>query len=203
MAYDNAGPITLTAGEALAINRLVKLDSSGNAVYADAADNAIGVTTRPAASAELVPVMLLSNVGAFKVCAAGAIAVGAAIYAAADGKVNDVDGGVLIGHALQAATGDGHVITVSYTNAQVARISFTITSTEAALNSNNGQYSHVTGWGAAPSAVSVMVLTTSTLLAKTAYAVDITTTPGTIIVKGVAAGTQLDAGDIVHIIAAR
>ncbi len=202
MGFENpGGVITLTAGEALAERRRVKLDSSSNAVYADAQDNAIGVTTRPAASGERVSVQLLNIGGAVKVTALSSMSAGAKLYGADDGKVNDAEnasGGVFFGYALEAATADGQMIGAVPTGPEVVRGSFTITATEAALNSGDGQYSIETDWGHAPSAVCVMVLDSADKRQNAGYIIDTTTTPGTVIVKGISGGLQLDAGDIVN-----
>jgi predicted RecA/RadA family phage recombinase len=78
---------------------------------------------------------------------------------------------------------------------------FVITSTEAALNSNNGQVDFDTGFGVAPRAYGVRVLTASTRVEKTAFTSSLLTSTdaGKIRVQGVAAGTQLDANDIVMV----
>lgn len=114
MGYGNVTAVTLTAAEALADRRRVKLDSSGNVVYADAADLGIGVTQRPAANAESVAVLADQIHAAVKVTAAGVIAKGAKVYAAADGKVSATAAGVFLGYALEAATADLHQIAVLF-----------------------------------------------------------------------------------------
>lgn len=83
----------------------------------------------------------------------------------------------------------------------IASVDFTITSTEAALNSTNGEYTFDTGFGAVPTAFTVVVKTSGTGVVKTGYIQDALSggSAGQIRVRGVAAGTQLDAGDIVEI----
>lgn len=83
---------------------------------------------------------------------------------------------------------------------RVFATAFTVTSIEAAANSNNGRVDFVTGFGAAPAAVSVMVLTASTGVAKSGFVVSFPAA-GTVRVDGVAAGVQVDANDVVHITA--
>jgi len=75
-----------------------------------------------------------------------------------------------------------------------------VTSGEAAANSTNGRVDFVTGFGVDPVGLSVMVLTSSTGVAKAGFVVSFPTA-GTVRVDGVAAGVQVDAGDIICIIA--
>lgn len=105
LAHINNGPFTLTSGEALAAARLVKISSS-TAIYADAGDEPIGITTEAVASGALSAIRPL-NGGIQTVTASKAISSGAAIYAANDGKVSDAAVGKQLGIALAAATGDG------------------------------------------------------------------------------------------------
>lgn len=115
--YTEAGVKAFVAGGALAQHLRVKL-STGKLAVAGAADGdhvALGTIVQEAfADGEVVPVRLRSAQGTFKAIAAGAIAVGAAVYSAADGKVNDVQaqGAFYVGNALEAASGDGSVIEV-------------------------------------------------------------------------------------------
>jgi len=104
--------ITLTAGEALAANRRVRL-SSGTAVYADAGERCIGVTQAGAANGDPVAVKLWAQSGTVEVEATGAITAGTAIYGTADGKIDDaVAGGPQIGVAKTAASGAGGLVEV-------------------------------------------------------------------------------------------
>jgi len=114
MSVQNEGVKPFTAGEALEAYRRVKLSSaSGTQVeYADAGQDAIGITQRKEASGANVAVALLSKSRTFKAVASEAISVGAVLYGAADGKVSDTVSGMPIGVALAAASGDGSVIEV-------------------------------------------------------------------------------------------
>jgi hypothetical protein len=105
LAFVNDGPFTLTAGEALAAVRFIKLSAS-TAVYADAGDEPIGVTTQAVASGAMSACRPL-NGGIQTVTASKAISAGAALYVAADGCVSDAAVGKQIGIALGAATGAG------------------------------------------------------------------------------------------------
>lgn len=80
-----------------------------------------------------------------------------------------------------------------------------VDSTMAAANSNDGQVDFVTGFGATDYVAVVQVRTVTTGRIKSAYDVLKGTggSAGTLSVKGVAAGTQLDAGDIVSLVAHR
>lgn len=115
MAVTNDGIKTFTAGEALAANRRVKLSaSSGTQVeYADAGDRGIGSTIEAADSGDHVAILLDGFPGTRKATVAGAVEVGDTLYAAADGKVNDVaTGGLGLYRALEAGSADGAQIEV-------------------------------------------------------------------------------------------
>ena len=114
MAY-NEGVRSYTAGEALAINRRVKIDSGTvttppEVVYADAGDQHIGVTERAAGSGETVSVKLRNFPGTQEVVAADSFAIGATLYGANDGMVSDSSSGSAIGIAHEAATALNDVI---------------------------------------------------------------------------------------------
>ena len=81
-----------------------------------------------------------------------------------------------------------------------ASVDFTITSTEAALNSTFGEYTFDTGFGAAPFAFTVVVKLAATGATKAGFIQDALTggDAGKIRIRGLT-GTQLDAGDIVEI----
>jgi len=96
----NEGIKTFTAGEALAARRRVKLKSGTTStppeiMYADSDEAHIGITEYAVASGEAVSVKLKNCAGTFEVeCLAGtAIAIGTALYGAADGIVTDTDPG--------------------------------------------------------------------------------------------------------------
>jgi hypothetical protein len=123
-------PITLVAGAALAANRRVKL-SSGQAVYSGAGEDFIGVTEQAAASGSPVSIRLIGD-GTLKAECAGAVTAYAAVYGAADGKIDDTASGKCIGFAQETGA-DGRVIEVvpTYAGPQAAL-------TSAALTDNSG-----------------------------------------------------------------
>jgi len=102
---------TFVSGEALATRRRVKL-SGATVVYADAGEDAIGVTEYAVAITTQVAVRMINDAGTFEVTAAGIISAAAAIYGAADGKISATPSGPIIGHAIEAATADGDQIEV-------------------------------------------------------------------------------------------
>ena len=114
MQENDTGLRDFTAGEALAIYRRVKLDSSQQAVYADADDVGIGTTINAAASADSVTVKLWNYPGTRKMTCSAAVDIGDTLYGADDGKVNDVatTDGPSVGTALQAGSANAAVIEV-------------------------------------------------------------------------------------------
>lgn len=124
----NEGTKTFTAGAALEAKRRVKIKSGTTTTppeveYAGAGEQHIGITEYAVASAELVAVKLRTAPGTHEMTAAGAFALGATLYGAANGKVDDASSGTAIGKALEAATADGDI---------VEGIDFTVISTTAA-----------------------------------------------------------------------
>lgn len=109
MSQSNNNPKTLTSGEALASYRLVKLSGS-TVIYADAGEQAVGITNADYASGEHTAFDVINKSGTVKLTASGAIAAGAPIYQGDDGKVTATPNGAAIGFALEAATADGDVI---------------------------------------------------------------------------------------------
>jgi len=107
---------TYTAGEALAKKRRVKIKTGTTTnppevIYADAGEEGIGFTDyAQATSGGLVAVVLDTAEGTREVTAADSFAIGASLYAAADGKVSDTSNGSSIGKAKEAATADGDII---------------------------------------------------------------------------------------------
>ena len=101
-----------------AIGQYLRVKLSGNSQEVSAAgatDDDIGTTgTETFTAGDHVDVRLRSASGTRKMVAAGAVAIGADLYAAASGKVNDVRllGARYVGKALQAASGDGSIIEV-------------------------------------------------------------------------------------------
>jgi len=121
----NLSPTRLS-GEALAAKRLVKFSSSNTYVDNDAADAVpIGSTNSAVASGEPVSVATVNAEGTIEVTAAGAITNGAAVYAAADGKVQalPVIAGTYyrIGVACEDAAADGDIIEVLPSGVGIAK----------------------------------------------------------------------------------
>lgn len=111
----NPGIVTFTAGELLANKRRVKIKngtttSPPEVEYADAGEQHIGITEYAVASGALVAIKLRSTDGTHEVTAAGAFAVDATLYGAADGKVDDAASGSAIGKAVEAALADGDIV---------------------------------------------------------------------------------------------
>lgn len=108
---------TATAGEALAARRRVKITAASTTTppqveYADGDNAGIGITCYAAASGELVAIEPMSA-GLHDMVAAGSYAVGAELYAAADGKVDD-SGTIKLGaRAFTASGGDGEIQSVA------------------------------------------------------------------------------------------
>ena len=111
----NPGTRTFTAGEALENKRRVKIKNGTTTTppeveYADAGEQHIGVTEYAVASGDLVAIKLRNADGTHEITAAGAFAVDATLYGAADGKVDDAASGSAIGKAVEAATADGDIV---------------------------------------------------------------------------------------------
>jgi len=105
--------LTITAGEALAAHRRVKI-SGATVIYADAGDIGIGTNEYAVASADQAVIRLDNAGGTVEMVAAAAVTAGADIYPAADGKISMTPSGPRIGKALAAATADGDVIECLY-----------------------------------------------------------------------------------------
>lgn len=110
---------TFIAGETLAAYRLVKIESGTTmdppeVIYADAGEDAIGFTQYAAADGASVNVQLLNKPGTCELqCVVdSAIARGAVLYAANDGKVSDASSGSAVGVSMQAAV-TGEIIEVA------------------------------------------------------------------------------------------
>lgn len=115
MSQQFNSPISLLAGEALAVFRFVKINgTTRELVYADAADLGIGITQEGVADTIAVAVREVHHGGSFKVEAAGAFAVGDYLYHAADGKVSATPTGPRIGRALEAAAASGDIVEMVY-----------------------------------------------------------------------------------------
>lgn len=117
--FENKGPITVTAGEALEACRRVKIKSGTTTtppevVYADAGEDAIGVTRYAVKINEPVAITPLNQPGILEVevIIDSAIGIATVLYAAADGKLSDASSGSAAGIAYEAATSSGDHISV-------------------------------------------------------------------------------------------
>lgn len=92
---ENMSPKTFIADVAVARHLIVKLKSgTGDTVEVTGSDEGgIGITQKDVDAGERVAVRLFNAGGTFKVVASEAIAEGAALFSAADGKVTDTDPG--------------------------------------------------------------------------------------------------------------
>lgn len=109
-----SGPVTFTAGEALAANRIVVLNASNEAVYADQYERGFGYTDGAAASGAAVAVVPFALGETFPVIASGAYAVGTMVYGADDGKVTSTSGGFCYGPVVDASVAASLECSVSY-----------------------------------------------------------------------------------------
>jgi len=106
MAHWNLGPFTEASGTVLEADRLLKI-SANTAIYCGVGEVPIGLSTGPViVSGEQVSIAPLLG-AVMKVTGSKAIANGAAIYAAADGKVSDAAVGDQIGILRSVITADG------------------------------------------------------------------------------------------------
>ena len=105
---------SFTATAAVTAFRRVKLTAvSGTAVeHSGSGEAAIGTAQNSAAIGEAVTVRLDNGGGSSKCVAATAFAVGATLYNALTGYVDDAAAGTAMGTALAAATATGDVIEV-------------------------------------------------------------------------------------------
>lgn len=102
---------TFIAGEDLEAFRRVKF-SANTVIYADAGEASIGTTEYAVDSGESVSIRLNTAAGTREVEAAGTFSIGAELYGAADGKIDDVPIGQVYGTALEAATAANDIIEV-------------------------------------------------------------------------------------------
>jgi len=112
MSQYNEGVKAFFAGEALAINRIVRLESADgdSVVYADEYDDDVilGVTKATAAAGAHVAVELFTPSKTFKLTVSGAVsAENSALYLDDDGKVKNSGNGDVIAINLETASGDG------------------------------------------------------------------------------------------------
>lgn len=117
MSSQIEGPTrAFTAGAAIGQYKRVMLTSGKLAaagVGATDYGNELGtLEVASLADLDVVSVRLRNAPGTRKMVAAGAFSVGAAIYGAAAGKVDDVSSGTQIGIALEAATADNDIVEI-------------------------------------------------------------------------------------------
>lgn len=105
LAFQNAGPLTLPAGEDLAAERLV-LISAGTYIYADGGEQPVGVTKQAVLSGADVAIELLMG-QVLKVTGSKSISAYTAVYTTTDGKVSDSAVGLQVGFLLDAISADG------------------------------------------------------------------------------------------------
>ena len=105
----NEGNKSFTSGEALEAYRRVKLSTGSGSIveYADAGENFIGVTLEKVEISKPVALKLRNAAGTVEIESAEAFDVGATLYGADDGKVQDTSSGDAIATALDNATADG------------------------------------------------------------------------------------------------
>lgn len=108
--FNPTGLRAFVAGEALEAFRRVKFTTSETVVYADANDFWIGTTEAAVASGAPVAVKMRNVAGTRKMVCASSASLGARVYGADDGKVDDVaTGGPAIGTLLDAPSAAGIV----------------------------------------------------------------------------------------------
>jgi hypothetical protein len=109
--------MTFTANGALTPKVRVKITAGSTTdppqvEVAGAGEEHIGMTEFAAPSGALVSRSGRKVPGDSRGTAAGAFAVGAALYGAAAGKVDDVAAGSIIGYAVEAAAADGDIVKI-------------------------------------------------------------------------------------------
>ncbi|HUS46003.1 MAG TPA: capsid cement protein [Phycisphaerae bacterium] len=114
MSIQTESPKTFIATAAVTAFRRVKLTaSSGTAVeHSGAGEAAIGTAQNTAAIGEEVSVRLDNAGGTHRCVAAGTVVIGAAVYNAATGYVDDASSGTSIGTALEGVSNAGDVLEV-------------------------------------------------------------------------------------------
>lgn len=102
---------TLTAAADIAAHLRVKIDTNGNVAVAGATDLGIG-TMGPAGAKSGKPCLVYLLGEPRNRVASNSVAIGAKLFAVADGKVHGTDPGSarVVGVALEAAAADGDVI---------------------------------------------------------------------------------------------
>lgn len=117
MSQQNEGGFkAFTANVALAAWRRVQLVAGSGVLveYAGADEEFIGVTQQAVASGKSVTVRMRGMGGTFKVETAGAVVVGATIYGASNGRVDDTASGQPIGTTLEVTAGAGEIAEVVF-----------------------------------------------------------------------------------------
>ena len=107
------GNKTFTAGGAIAKGDVLKFDNGKVVPTTAANDAAIGIALDGAAEGDIVPVAILGNfTGTVQVKSGGAISAGAQV--AADGTATSAATDVIVGRALEAASGSGELIEIAH-----------------------------------------------------------------------------------------
>jgi len=176
----------------------VKLDSSGLISAAGVGEDWIGHTTAPVAASGLGTVQLLHPT--VEVTAAGAFAVGARLYAAASGKVDDTANGDYTGLlAIQAASADGDIVEAVFSgHPSPESPSEVVTTTNVIAASESGSTFYLDLAGGFVSTLPAPALGLRyTFIVKTAptTAYTIVTTGSANIIKGNQNSVAGDAGD--------
>lgn len=113
MAQEIDGNVkTFIAGGTVGIHRRVKVQADGTIIHSEAAEAWIGTALNPATIGLQVAVKLLTAAGTHKMVATTAFACGADLYGTANGMVDDVGTGDVVGTALEAATALNDVVEV-------------------------------------------------------------------------------------------
>jgi hypothetical protein len=121
MGFENVRTVTLPIGAAIASNRFVTADASGEAVVGPLNSNAIGVSLEGVTTAQYdsgdgqitIPVGLLNASGKMRIESGAAVSAGDSISSDATGRaVTSPAGSPILGTALEAAGGAGEMITV-------------------------------------------------------------------------------------------
>jgi hypothetical protein len=194
--------ITLIAGEALEVFRRVRINSSGQAVYAVAGEQAHGITQTAAESGFGVTVKLINGAGTFRITCSAAVVRGALLYGTAAGKVDDAGTGAPQFIAMEAATADN--ANIQCARADDAANEFVgqvvVSAGQAAAGGGNGQVDFVHNWGANPAFVIFSVRTTTGAVDATG----VLTLPdvNTIRITGAGAG-NIAANEVVSVFARR
>lgn len=152
MSINEAGIRTYVAGEALAANRRVKINTSSQAVYAGAQEPCDGVTMDSAASAGYVAVKMNNFPGTRLMTCSGAVTAGNLVYGTSSGRIDDAASGVCEGRALETGSGDGaqiEVMPVPAAPSASGRVAEAHTADDTLLASESGSIHTSVGAGGA------------------------------------------------------